>query len=147
MPTPTASDVRALAEAVDGTRDVDLQVVTDASGALAWRTVLEPGDTFLFTVRTSNRQSRPAAVVTVYANGMVAPLAGCDAAFWTEAAVEKFVWPYYEGHGVDVKGFRQAYESDPGIVGVAHDWPTKPLFIVAGEGGLQLLTWDQYSAR
>lgn len=142
-----AGDLRRLAEAAVGLRDVDLQMVTDQSGGLAYRTAIQPGDTLLFTTRTNNRLQRAAAAASVSCSGMVLALKECDSVFWTEAAVEKFVWPYYEAHGINVARIRAAYESDPNIVAIAHLWPTIPTLVVSEGDSLQLLTWEQYSTR
>jgi hypothetical protein len=145
MTTRSATDVRRLAEAVNGKRDLDVIVATDQHGDLVTRTALLPGDTYLFMVRTESRQLRAPSVGRLQLAGVDIELEGCDSVFWTEAAVEKFVWPYYEAHGIDVKRMRQAYESDSAIVAVAHLMPTIPMFVVATVGSIQLLTWEQYS--
>lgn len=147
MTTRSATDVRRLAEAVNGHRDADVIVATDQEGRLVTRTALLAGDTYLFTVHTANLQRRVPAMGRIEAAGAGAELEGCDSVFWTEAAVEKFVWPYYEAHGIDVREFRAAYESDPTIVAVAHLQPTIPAYVVARAGGLQILTWAEYSTR
>lgn len=144
MTTRSATDVRRLAEAVNGRRDLDVIVATDGNGELVTRTSLLPDDTYLFTVRTESRQQRAAPTGRLEVAGMDLELEGCDSVFWTEAAVEKFVWPYYEAHGIDVRRVREAYESDQNIVAIVHKVPTVPDIVYAGAGGLQLLTWEQY---
>lgn len=146
MVTRSASDVRRLAEAVNGKRDTDVIVATDRQGELVTRTALEEGDTFLFTVNTRSRQRRVEATGRISAEGMQAELEECDAVFWTESSVEKFVWPYYEAHGIDVSRIRSAYESDPAIVAIAHIIPSIPVMIYAGSSGLEALTVEQYLA-
>ena len=144
MTTRSATDVRRLAESVNGHRDADVIVATDRNGELVTRSSLLPDDTYLFTVHTANRQRRAAPTGRLEVGGIDIELVGCDSVFWTEAAVEKFVWPYYEAHGIDVKRIREAYESDQHIVAIVHKIPTIPEMVYAGAGGLQLLTWDQY---
>lgn len=146
MSTCSATDVRRLAEAVNGQRDSDVLVATDRAGELVTRTVLQEGDTYLFTVHTGSRQRRAGALGHLLVDGVDLDLEGCDSVFWTEAAVEKFVWPYYEAHGIEVKPIREAYESDPNIAAIAHYQPTILGLVYGGVGGLQLLTWEEYQA-
>ncbi len=147
MVTRSASDVRRLAEAVNGRRDTDIIVATDRLGELVTRSALQEGDTFLFTVNTRSHQHRVGATGRISADGMQAELEECDAVFWTEASVEKFVWPYYEAHGIDVSRIRAAYEADPAIVAIAHVFPSIPIMIYAGPAGLQALTVEQYQTE
>lgn len=146
MASPTAGDLRRVAEAADGLRNQDVQIVTDSTGELTYRTQMQPGDTLLFTARSENQLQRPATAGTIFSNGSVVALDGCDAVFWSEAAVEKFAWPYYEAHGIDVSDLRQAYETDARIVAIAHKLPTDAALVFAGTASLQLLTWAEYQA-
>lgn len=99
----TASDLRRLAEAADGIRDQPAYVVWGARGAEV-KTTLGKDDELIVECETrSDVPSRPKfKSITVdppFVDREGKPIANIeekyDAMFWSEAAVEKFVIPYY----------------------------------------------------
>lgn len=98
----TAGDLRRLAEAVDGIRDVPAYVVWGESGPVITKDPPAPEEVIFQCMTKSATPDRtklrsialdPAVVAP---DGKVMDVAGqFDAMFWSEAAVEKFVLPYY----------------------------------------------------
>lgn len=100
----TAEELRKLAEAVDGIRDRPAFLVWTAAGDLQAKTSLDPGDELIVECKTSNavpdrQQFRSIALDPPILDEKGSPVtdipAKYDAMFWSEAAVEKFVLPYY----------------------------------------------------
>lgn len=103
----TANDVRRLAEALDGNRDAPVLVVL-REGKLRWLpegVKPQAGDQELFTVQTDNANPgrkqleavrlSPPVNLPGKADETDDVVQAFDALFWTEAAVTKFVLPYY----------------------------------------------------
>lgn len=99
----TASELRRLAEAADGIRDQTAYVVWGTNGPEV-KTRLEKGDELIVECETSSEvKARPVfksialdpPIVDSEGNPVTHVEAKYDAMFWSEAAVEKFVIPYY----------------------------------------------------
>src|SRR5688572_8986747 len=105
--TITSKELSWLAERADGSRDEDLALVRDVNGLPQIREsrdpgkppVLEDGDELIANVRTSDscKREKVVAVHIETQTGMQLPITGKgpDALFWTQSAVEKFLYPYY----------------------------------------------------
>jgi hypothetical protein len=100
----TADELRKLAEAVDGIRDRSAYLVWTASGEPQAKTSLDPDDELIVECETRNaapeRQSFRSIMLDPpmldeKGNPVTDLPAKYDAMFWSEAAVEKFVLPYY----------------------------------------------------
>lgn len=101
--TLSANELRRLAEAVDGMRDQPAYIVWGANGPEV-KTGIGRGDDVMAECETSNVvRERPRFTSITVAPPVVddsgTPVTDIasryDAMFWTEAAVEKFVLPYY----------------------------------------------------
>ncbi|MEO7218628.1 MAG: hypothetical protein ABI026_10590 [Gemmatimonadaceae bacterium] len=99
----TANDLRKLAEAVDGIRDETAYVVWGNAGPEV-RTQRPVSDEVIFECMTKNAEPKRAKMGTITLERPVIgsdgkPLTNFakrfDAMFWSEAAVEKFMFPYY----------------------------------------------------
>jgi hypothetical protein len=130
-----ARELRHLAEAADGQRkrvlalvwnDVDRSYVLEELGSSSNEVVLQ-----LFTPFVVDDRRRIAEMVQVKnLGGEVFPLPkDVDAIFWSEAAVEKFVIPYY-ARVLGVDGVRALWDAfrDPTIIAIIHYEPTRYAF-------------------
>lgn len=99
----TANELRKLAEAADGIRDKTAYVVWSGDEPQV-KTKLDDGDELIVECKTRNDTKARAAFKSIMldpplidANGKpIEHIADkYDAMFWSEAAVEKFVIPYY----------------------------------------------------
>jgi hypothetical protein len=105
-PTLTANQLRALAEKADGYRNEQLSVVLRQNGSGTTVEVVKGSeklatDKELFGLGTNdNSLLAPAgtSIIVKTPNGFQKECVGIgDALFWSRAAVEKFVLPYYAG--------------------------------------------------
>ena len=151
--TISANDLRRLAETADGLRNRDVALVTragqvtviDASDMLAT-------DTHLLTLRTNdhtNQAKRPEFDMTLQlAHGPSLSLrVNFDAFFWSESAIEKFVFPYYARIWSPemLTTFRERFGEDNAAMGIIHPPGSSCcvlLYTVAH--GLQVLTAEEY---
>ena len=105
MPGPklTANQLRALAEAADAMRNRPVSLVLRDGGYLAVTTAdVKHGDREVLRIETEDRlrpgERHPIDYIYLKTAGMAEPRAVhevCDALFWSESAVSKFVIPYY----------------------------------------------------
>lgn len=144
-PSVDAHTLLQLAEAADGQRERMLALVWNPA---ANRYELEPEgnskNEVLLKVRTSYRLRGRRRIIDMVAvkhvDGEFYPLAGdIDAMFWSEAAVEKFVIPYY-ARVLGVEGVDKLWQAflKPDIVAVIHTEPTHYGFLT-GEEAVHLL--------
>ena len=99
----TAGDLRRLAEAVDGIRDVPAYVVWGKDGPVITKNPPAPEDVIFECMTKSTKPDRTKlrsisldpAVVTPDGKPMADVAGKFDAMFWSESAVQKFVLPYY----------------------------------------------------
>ncbi|MBC7843799.1 MAG: hypothetical protein H7099_15875 [Gemmatimonadaceae bacterium] len=106
MPTDieiSANDLRALAEAADGTRNTTLWIVPDApsGGFKVVAGATRPAGALGLCIRTDDAGKKPALKLTSGLDLEIDPgsrarsLDDCDAIFTSISAIEKFVIPYY----------------------------------------------------
>ncbi len=143
MPKPlTSTHLRRLAEEADGRRGEKLQLIQDPrTGELRFLAAGEKlvrGTAVVAEAATENRvPDRKPVKVSLMVNGRKIDLKGCDAIFWSESAIEKFVWPYYQSRGLlegEMQGMQRAYyASDSDIVAIVHKWPSR-VDVVADTG-------------
>jgi hypothetical protein len=152
MPEPTTADVAEtdilwLGEGADDGNGTELLVVKDASGTPRVRQAARPGDEVVSRVRVRQVPALPgrqqlAEIVCRSAVGATLPLPtegdAYDCVFWTESAVRKFLWPYYEAHRLwndDLRKLRDDYERDPTAVAIAHQAPSKSRILRIAQDG------------
>jgi hypothetical protein len=163
---PNARDLAWLAETADGIRDKHLLLVMDEQKRLQLRRegkVLRT-DTPVAVVKGAKplriktsplRPSRvPVVAVTCQAeNGKAAPLPPVegegwtwDAMFWTESAVEKFLYPYYQSQRLlddqQLKLLKKQFDAD-NAVAIAHRAPSHSSVVPAATVGIGLLGADR----
>lgn len=105
MPTEiviTANDLRALAEAADGTRNADVWIVPDddATGFKIVASEAKPANAIALRIRTEDDGKKATLGLTSKFNLSIEgfptkTLDDCDAIFTSCSALEKFVIPYY----------------------------------------------------
>jgi hypothetical protein len=133
-------DLSWLAETADGTRDQDLALVKDEAGQLQIRQPakpgeppeLKPGDAFIVPVRTEGTCATREQVrnITIFSmGGGQADITGIgpDALFWTDSAVEKFLYPYYYSQRIwskEMDLLREQFSTDPAAIAVLHRAPS-----------------------
>jgi hypothetical protein len=134
LPRCSSDELRRLAEAVDGYRETEITVyrgqgsgfATDLPGSAT------PGHgTPLFTAFTPRKRKGRKQVTLRQILDSVEQLGEGDAVFWSEAAVEKFVWPYYQALRIDVTELRHAWETRDDVVAILHTYPTRPVAVPA----------------
>ncbi len=153
-PTLTANELRRLAEAVDGFRDQPVYLVWTSGGAKA--TTERPSDDDLILECNTNNvnQSRPILPIGFdppVTDSQGAPIENFferyDALFWSEAAIGKFVLPYYIGFNPPefVARIRNAFNRED-VYAMAHPVDTWTVFLTsirtAGKG-LEALTLEE----
>ena len=110
------------AEGADGTRDKELVLVLDEGGEYQLKEE-QPGDNVVLRVYTPSLAPNRLKPVEIT---FQAP--GCekirideqaDALFWTESAVEKFLFPYYAAHRLftdeEMQRLKDAFKSDKAV--------------------------------
>jgi hypothetical protein len=98
--TLTSTKLTRIAEAADGCRDKVLEVTLQGGNRFRMvpqGTGVPPGN---FRVYTKSHQPErvPVGVTVSLPGAEPRELTNCDAIFWSESAMEKFVWPYYRAH-------------------------------------------------
>ncbi len=140
----TANDLRRLAEAVDGVRDETAYVVWGNTGPEV-RTQRPASDEVIFECMTSNAEPDRARIAAITMQPPVIASDGTpltnfarrfDAMFWSEAAVEKFMFPYYvrfssPGH---IDRMRKAFNQKR-VVAAMHMPDSTSSFLVSVRGG------------
>ncbi|MBK8006043.1 MAG: hypothetical protein IPK12_19570 [Gemmatimonadetes bacterium] len=156
MPKPlTSTHLRRLAEEADGRRGEKLQLIQDPRTGelrfLARGEKLARGAAVVAEAATENRvPTRDPVKVSLTINGKKVDLAGADAIFWSESAIEKFMWPYYQSRGLmdgNMQTLQKAYyASDSEIVAIVHKWPSRSDIIVDTGSSVQRLVVDEREA-
>ena len=137
-PATSSLELSWLAEKADGSRDEDLVLVKDKSGALQLREApgpgkppdLEDGDMMIVNVRTKACQREKVVAVNIQTeSGAQPPITGKgpDALFWTESAVEKFLYPYYHSQriwGPEMDALRAKFAQDSKAYAILHRAPS-----------------------
>jgi hypothetical protein len=138
MITIDARTLAWLAEKADGIRDKELVLYVEGD-----RVRLEPATAAnqgaaLLQVRTRNTVKNREQPPTI----SIAP--EWDAIFLSEAAVEKFLFPYYKAQRLlteeDEEKLRAAYYQD-NVYGIVHLYPSRPLLIL-NDGKVQEVPVD-----
>jgi hypothetical protein len=128
-----ATDFAALAETADGLRGEDLVLVRDAEQKPRLREALQEGDVVATEVRVwTDRPPRKKIreVVCVPEEGRLRTLetgSGYDAVFWSDSAVEKFLYPYYHAQrlwNADMEAVAAKFKRDMDAVAIAHLAPS-----------------------
>lgn len=122
-----ATMLRRVAQAADGMREKDFYFVISerAFQIVDAEPSSPPANSIVIKCHTENRVNRPVPRITVTApNSLPKEIAGADALFWSESAMEKFLLPYYASlAGVDaiveVARLTQAY-LDSDVYGLVH---------------------------
>src|SRR6185437_16205262 len=153
----TAGDLRRLADAVDGVRDVPAYVVWGTQGAVVTED-RPPADEVVFECLTNNtipQRTRlrsitlDPALVTSDGQPVTDVAARFDAAFWSEAAVEKFVLPYYTRMATvsEAARVRKAF-NHTSVAAMLHmpDSTSRMLSSVRRTGALEALTLLEFEA-
>jgi hypothetical protein len=134
------------AESADGTRDKELALVLTAGGEYVVKEE-EPGDEVvlrMYTPSITPERLKPTEI-TFQAPGCekirIEELA--DALFWTESAVEKFLFPYYASQRLltdeEMRALKEGFR-DARVVAIWHQAPSKSLFQYARPAGLESLS-------
>jgi hypothetical protein len=149
----TSRDLTLLAEEVDGRRNEKLRIVETSEHKLAIEGQGVQGR-FLFEVCTALNKEREPVTVTASAASTEETLQGCDAFFWSESAVEKFVWPYYYSHRTinpEIVAIKYAFDNDANVLGILHTYPSRPkewklAWLKTSRLGseIKVLTYDRY---
>lgn len=139
-----------LAETADGTRDEEWALVYQDRKELKlkkpWE--VESGkDEELCRISTPSRQPdrRKVRAVRLYVEGSPEPIVleaneGWDAVFWTESAVEKFLYPYYHCQRLwnsDMDLVKHKFDTNPTVVAIKHKAPSNS-DTASVEGTLQI---------
>ena len=153
----TANDLRKLAEAVDGIRDVPAYVVWGKDGPAVTEERPELEDV-IFECMTKNTDPNRAKfrsitldppVVRSDGHPMTDIAAQFDAMFWSEAAVEKFVLPYYIRMGTpeEVSRIRKAFNHES-VFAAIHmpDSTSYMLTSIRRRAALEALTLQEFEA-
>ena len=148
------------AESADGTRDKELALVLTASGEYVVK-VEEPSDDVVLGMYTPSavpNRLRPTEIA------FQAP--GCeriridelaDALFWTESAVEKFLFPYYAAQrlltAAEMRQLKEGFRNEK-VVAIWHKAPSNYALVYGKESGLDTLnvlaadpeSWEEMGA-
>jgi hypothetical protein len=154
----TANDLRALAEAADGIRDKPAYVVWGDAGPELKTKRPAASTEVIFECVTDNIVPHRAklrsitlepSVMTTHGRPVTDIATRYDAMFWSEAAVEKFVLPYYiqSGHPELVDRLRKAFKH-ASVMAVAHLPESSPLLLISTESGneVRALTLQEFEA-
>ena len=134
------------AESADGTRDKELALVLTAGGEYVVKEE-EPGDEVvlrMYTPSMAPERLKPTEI-TFQAPGCekVRIEEVADALFWTESAVEKFLFPYYASQRLltdeEMQGLKDGFR-DARVVAIWHQAPSKSLLQYGRPAGLESLS-------
>ncbi|MEO6778418.1 MAG: hypothetical protein ABI194_03115 [Gemmatimonadaceae bacterium] len=153
----TANDLRRLAEAVDGVRDETAYVVWGNTGPEV-RTQRPASDEVIFECMTRNAvpdRARIGAITlqppVIGSDGKPLPdfARRFDALFWSEAAVEKFMLPYYAGFSSpgQIDRMRKAFNQKLVVAGAHMPESTSCFLVSDGSGALSTLTLEELEAK
>ena len=142
-----------LAEEADGWRGEELSLMLHPTSGLRLRREGDspmPGEHELCKIETPKCQPGriPVLSVAVEIQGAstqkIDPAKGWDAVFWTESAVEKFLYPYYHAHRLwddTMDQVQLAFETYPGAVAIMHKAPSNS-FVMNAAASLQIGALD-----
>lgn len=156
--TLSANELRKLAEAVDGIRDTKAYVVWGASGPEV-KTSVTSADEVMAECETHNVVGGRPRFTSITTDPPVVDHSGravhdlasrCDAMFWSEAAVEKFVLPYYLRFRTvdDVNAIRSAFNSRA-VYAIIHPPLSDCVYLTGARTGgktLEALTLEELRA-
>ncbi|MBA3345638.1 MAG: hypothetical protein H0T44_10165 [Gemmatimonadales bacterium] len=143
-PEIDARNLARIAEWVDGLRDENLVVVRENGG---WTVRAEqPGDADKAVLKSRKplnvpkERRRMESEVTIRGHPLKE---NYDALFWTESAIEKFLFPYYASHRImtdeEHKDLMAAYQKDS-LVAIAHVAPSQGIPLLSdGLGGVRVI--------
>ncbi|HEY5086674.1 MAG TPA: hypothetical protein VII66_04860 [Gemmatimonadaceae bacterium] len=153
----TANDLRKLAEAVDGIRDEPAYVVWGTNGPEV-QTNRPASEDVMFECMTKNENPDRAELRSIILDPpvvtsdgkLLADLAArADAMFWSEAAVEKFVIPYYVRFSTsqEVDRIRKAF-SHASVVALIHLPDSTSLVLTSVRTGraMEILTLQEFES-
>lgn len=153
----TAGDLRKLAEAVDGVRDVPAYVVWGKDGPVVTQD-RPAADEVVFECVTNNSVPQRTRLYSITLEPSVVTSDGTpvtnvatrfDAVFWSEAAVEKFVLPYYTrvATAAEAVRMRRAF-NHTSVAAMMHmpDSTSRMLTNVRRSGALEALTLSEFEA-
>ena len=123
------------AETADGYRDEELQLILHPTKGLRIQRLTEDmdkEDRELCRVNTKSCVPARTKVVQVTltledGSTLTTKSGEGDCIFWTESAVDKFLYPYYHAQRIwdaTMDGVKKAYESNPNVVAVRHRAPS-----------------------
>ena len=125
--TPTANDLRRLAEAADGMRGETVCLV-DAGKYFDVVPSHDVGDKpVILSMLTPNDGSNlQGATFTISHGGVEYTNPNVDAIFLSQSAVEKFLLPYYARFQTprELEQIRDRLYHTPGVVAAVHEFPT-----------------------
>jgi hypothetical protein len=141
-PLANSRDLAWLAEEADGWRDEELELTLHPEKGLKLRRKnqpKEPNEKAVGKVKTPSRQPGRAKVSQVILKGTykgknfersidITEAEGWDAVFWTESAVEKFVYPYYHTQRLwdaEMDTVQEGFAKHPEALAIRHKAPSK----------------------
>jgi hypothetical protein len=134
-----------LAETADGNRDAKLVLVLDKDQKPQLRVTQEEGDRVVTRVEVATATKLPDRVqvemVICKAPGFESQLLrqdGFDALFWTESAVEKFLYPYYRSQRLwdnRMDRLMEKFNTHKEAMAIAHQAPSRSSTLDALVGG------------
>ena len=139
-PRPNSQDLTRWAETADGTRDKELYLVENGGKYEVKKAVdNQAGDKEIMKLYTGANLQRQRPRIEVNGVDITAKLQESDAIFWTQSAVEKFLWPYYHSHRLfddpilqpDV--VYQRYMANDAIIAILHVAPSRSLTLPGQE--------------
>jgi hypothetical protein len=125
-----------LAETADGWRDEKLKLVLHAKDGLSLQRAdyqPGPGEQVVCLIETPSCQPGREQVLRVTldtknaGSHTVDTKEGWDAVFWTESAIEKFLYPYYHSQRLwsdELEDLKTAFETYPGAFAIRHKAPS-----------------------
>jgi hypothetical protein len=135
------------AETADGTRDKELFLVLEDGKYLKVKAKLGANDKEVRKVRTKSKREKRKKVVEVLCTvkewkepARFPSAEEWDALFWTESAIEKFLYPYYHAQRLwndEIEKVKKKFDRDDDAVAIAHRAPSHSLAI--DKYGLQTL--------
>ncbi len=154
----TANELRRLAEAVDGIRDEPAYVVWSGGEPMV-KKQLDDADELIVECETNNDVRHRSRLKSITLDPPmvdqhrvpVTDLSGqYDAMFWSEAAVEKFVIPYYAGfnNAADLARIEKSF-NHPSVYAMLHLPFTEVCVLTTlrtGDKGLEALSLKEFES-